>query len=340
MSAEARVAVERAFGAPVASPFRATVLVIAYRMAGTILEALESVLAQDLPCEVIVSDDCSGDDALDRCAARLAGYVGPHRVRLRSTAENRGLCGHLVELAALATAPILVFQAGDDASLPGRVSALLAELDAHPEAMLVGSSVDDVDAQGRRLVAATRGQPRRMAQRDFLRAGSMCTVLGASMAVRRTLLVDLPPLVGKVEDNMLSLRAALVGECRCLPEALLRYRRHDANLGDWVFDRSGKDYATWERRQRRVAAMYDEIAADQERCVAALPGLDPERRRLGLALALLYRREAAMRHAMLSSRRRDWLRPLWVGLNTPGLRRKAAERALKLLLPRRWFGRR
>jgi GT2 family glycosyltransferase len=328
------------FGAPAGTPFRATVLVIAYRMAGTIVEALDSVLAQDVACEVIVSDDCSGDDALDRCAERLAGYAGPHRVRVRSTAANRGLCGHLFELAALAAAPVLVFQAGDDASKSGRVAALLAELDAHPQAMLVGSTVDDIDAQGTLLVAATRGQPPRMTQRDFLRAGSMCTVLGASMAVRRTLLVDLPPLVGKVEDNMLCLRAALLGEARCLPEALLRYRRHDANLGDWVFDRSGKDYATWERRQRRVAAMYDEIADDQERCVAALPQLDPERRRLGVALATLYRREAAMRHAMLSPRRRDWLRPLWIGVTTPGLRRKSIERALKLLVPRRWFGRR
>ena len=331
---------ERVFGAPEGGGFSATVLVIAYRMAGTIVEALDSVLAQDLPCEVIVSDDCSGDDALDRCVARLEGYAGPHRVRVRSTAENRGLCAHLVELAALASTPVLVFQAADDLSLPHRVRRLVAALDANPQAMLVGSTVDDVDAQGRLLVAATRGQPARMTQRDFLRAGSMCTVLGASMAVRRTLLVDLPPLVGKVEDNMLSLRAALLGECLCLPEPLLRYRRHEANLGDWVFDRSGKDYATWERRQRRVAAMYDEIADDQERCVAALPGLDPGRRRQGLALATLYRREAAMRHALLSPRRRDWLGPLWTGLKTPGLRRKSAERALKLLVPRRWFGRR
>ena len=85
---------------------------------------------------------------------------------------------------------------------------------------------------------------------------------------------------------------------------------------------------------------HSEDLADQERCVAALPDLDAERRRQGLALATLYRREAAMRHALLSPRRRDWLGPLWTGLKTPGLRRKSAERALKLLVPRRWFGRR
>ena len=40
-------------------------------------------------------------------------------------------------------------------------------------------------------------------------------------------IAGLPPLQGMVEDNMLSLRAALLGTCRCLPEALLGYRRHD-----------------------------------------------------------------------------------------------------------------
>ena len=103
------------------------------------------------------------------------------------------------------------------------------------------------------------------------------------MAIRRTLLTGFPPLQGKVEDNMLTLRAVLAGDCLCLQEALLGYRRHDSNLGDWVFDRSGSDYAAYERRNRRVLAMYREIAEDQARCVAARPDLPEDRRRLGAA---------------------------------------------------------
>jgi len=55
--------------------------------------------------------------------------------------------------------------------------------------------------------------------------------------------------------------------------------------------------------------------------------------------ALLTRIEADMREAILDKPRHQWLGPLWRGLRHPGLRRKSAERALKLLLPRRWFGR-
>lgn len=316
-----------------------TVLVIAYRMQHTIAEALRSVLAQDVPCEIVVSDDCSGDDTLAIAASIAAEHAGPHRITVRSTARNLGLCAHLNELATLAQGEILVFQAGDDVAYPHRVACLLQAFVEHPQTQVVGSAVDDIDEEGRLLAARVRGLPKRMDQRAFLRRGRMQTVLGASMAVRRELLTALPPLEGPVEDNMLSLRAALVGECRCLPEVLLGYRQHGQNLNSWMFDRSGHDYPTYERRNRRVLAMYRHIAADQERCVAARPDLPPERRQLALELASMYRLEADMREALLDHPRHQWLRLIWRGLRHPGLHRKSAERGLKLLLPRRWFGR-
>jgi hypothetical protein len=52
----------------------------------------------------------------------------------------------------------------------------------------------------------------------------------------------------------------------------------------------------------------------------------------------MYRIEADAREAILKHKRRHWLRPVLRGLFQPGLRRKSAERALKLLLPRSWFG--
>ena len=48
----------------------ATILVIAYKMEAMIGEAIRSALAQTIPCEIIVSDDCSPDDTL--AAARKA----------------------------------------------------------------------------------------------------------------------------------------------------------------------------------------------------------------------------------------------------------------------------
>ena len=320
-------------GAPVA-----TVLVIAYKMENTIAESLRSALAQTVPCEIIVSDDSSGDAGLERARDVLKDYRGPHRVTVRSTARNLGLCAHLTELAGLATTPVLVFLAADDIAYPMRVEKLVNALKRHPQAQIVGSAVDDIDAEGKLIAARVRGQKPVLDQQAMLRAGKLATVLGASMAVRRELFTAFPPLEGKVEDNALSLRAVLVGELRCLPEALVGYRRHDNNLGSWVFDRSERSIEGYNRRQRRVAAMYREVSADQARCVAARPDLPAERRERGLKLAKLYALEADMREAILETDRRKWLRPLWAGLCFPGLRRKSLERAAKLLLPRRLFG--
>ena len=317
----------------------ATFLVIAYRMRDTLPLAVAGALAQTVPCEIIVSDDSSGDGALEAVHPMLQGYAGPHRVILRSTARNLGLCPHMQELAALASAPILFNSAGDDVSKPHRVADALAEFAAHPEAQIVGSSVDDIDVDGNLIKPATRGLPRRVDQDWLLAQGKMATILGASMALRRELFTMFPPLLGRVEDNMLMLRGALLGECRCLPQPLVDYRRHDNNLGDWVFDRSESGYEGWKRRQSRVAEMYLQIADDQLRCVEARPDIATERREKGLRLQALYRLEAEQRLAMIDRPRSEWLGPIWRGLNMPGLRRKSAERALKLLLPRRLYGR-
>lgn len=331
----------QAFGATEAPPggWAATFLVVAWRMRDILPDALAGALAQEVPCEIIVSDDASGDGGIDALRPLLADYAGPHRVVLRNGEHNLGLCAHLAELVSMASAPIIFNSAGDDVSKPHRVAEVLAEFAAHPQAMIVGSSVDEIDAQGRLLKADTRGMPRCMDQDWLLAQGKMATILGASMAWRRELFDGFPPLAGRVEDNMLMLRGALLGECRSLLQALLDYRRHDHNLGDWVFDRSEAGYEGWKRRQLRVAEMYLQIADDQRRCIEARPDIDAARREKGLRLQALYRLEAEQRIAMIERPRREWIAPLWHGLRMPGLRRKSAERALKLLLPRRLFGR-
>ncbi|MGO4552263.1 glycosyltransferase [Lysobacter sp. 2RAF19] len=316
----------------------ATILVIAYKMEAMIAEAIRSALAQTIPCEIIVSDDCSPDGTLAAAHKALEGYSGPHRVTVRSTPRNLGLCAHLTELASIATGEVLVFQAGDDVSYPQRVHRLLSTFTAYPDAQIVGSLVDDIDARGKQIEVAVRGTPFEVDQRWLLRRGKLAAVLGASMAIRRTLLTDFPPMEGMVEDNMLTLRAVLAGRCFCVQQSLIGYRRHDANLGDWVFDRSANDAATYERRNRRVLAMYREIAADQRKCVAARPDLPEDKRATGLQLAEMYALEADMREAVLDQPRHRWLAPLWRGLMHPGLRRKSLERAVKLVLPRSTFG--
>lgn len=317
--------------------FKVSILMQAYRMERTILQALEGALAQTVPCEIIVSDDASDDRGFELAAARAAEYRGPHRLIVRRNETNQGLCRHINTLTGIATGDIFVFMAGDDVSYPDRVRKLLEVFEAHADAHAVGSSVDEVNDDGKLLRRGAWYLDSPMAQRDFLYKGKFVMLLGASMALRRELLDGMPPLVGMVEDNMLTLRASLFGRVYCVKEPLLAYRRHERNLGNWVFTREGSPTSARRQRYERTIRMYREIADDHAKCLAALPDLSPERRRVGEQIVSMYRIEAEGREAVLTLPKRKWLSPIARGLMHPGLRRKSFERALKLIVPKRWI---
>lgn len=318
-------------------PFRASILLLAYRMEKTLRPALAGALAQTVPCQIIVSDDASGDGGLEIAREIAAGYTGPHELIVRGNEQNQGLCRHIDTVSKIATGDILIFMAGDDVSYPQRVATLLAEFDAHPDAYAVGSAVDEIDASDRVLRRGAWYLDSPMDQYKLLYLGKFVTLLGASMALRRELLDGLPPLTGMVEDNMLTLRASLFGRVYCLKQSLLGYRRHAANLGSTVFVRTGPSRAARRQRYERTIRMYREIADDHERCLQALPQLSPLRRQLGEQIVSMYRIEAEGREAVLALPKHRWLKPIWKGLNHPGLRRKSLERAFKLAVPRRWL---
>src|SRR5689334_794547 len=152
---------------------RVTLLVIAYKMAATIDQALRSAFAQTHPCEIIVSDDSSGDDTVAIARAIADDYSGPHRVRVRSTARNLGLCAHINELAHEATGDILVFLAGDDVAYPQRVEKLVAAFDENSAAQVVGSAVDEIDPDGHTIRRGVRALPPRVEQKWLLTCGKM-----------------------------------------------------------------------------------------------------------------------------------------------------------------------
>jgi glycosyltransferase involved in cell wall biosynthesis len=100
-----------------------------------VLDAVRSALA-DGPAEVVVVDDGSTDRTLE-----LLYSVRDPRLRIvarsaegRVAALNAGL--------ALCTAPYVANLDADDVSLPGRLVASAAYLDAHPLAGAVGSAVE------------------------------------------------------------------------------------------------------------------------------------------------------------------------------------------------------
>jgi uncharacterized membrane protein len=111
-----------------------------------------------------------------------------------------------------------------------------------------------------------------------------------------------------------------------------------ARVSGCVFARDEAPEVAVRRRYERTVQFYRGTADDLEHCLRQMPELRGRPLRDARNVLAMYRIEADAREAILKHKRRHWLGPVLRGLLQPGLRRKSAERALKLLLPRSWFG--
>ena len=107
-------------------------------------ECVLSCLAQEVPpgCryEVHAVDAGSTDGTLER----LSAYGG------RVTTHPRGNIGQsgAFELCLALDADVFLFCDGDDRLKPGRLRRVMDVFGAHPEVVMVGNSITEVDAEG------------------------------------------------------------------------------------------------------------------------------------------------------------------------------------------------
>ena len=317
---------------------RICILMFAYNAADTIIAALDGALSQTIACEILVSDDASPDDTFAIASQHAASYSGKHKLSVRRNAVNLGLTRHFNTVLALTDADLIVFMAGDDISYPQRVAEIVQAFQNHPEAYVVGSGWDEVDMQDRLIRRRGRNLPSVFSLHYIARAGRFATVIGATMAIRREVFTTFGPVQGAVEDNVMTLRGALLGGGICLDDALVRYRQNPNSLSQWLFARGDTSAEAFRNRYQRTSAMYLAIAADLEQCLQVLPEVAPAVRHDAEQIIKIYRLEAEARTAILDKPRLQWLSPICRGLLQPGMRRKSLARSLKLFLPKRVFG--
>lgn len=123
----------------------AAVVIPTYDRARMVVDAVESALAQTEPCRVVVVDDGSTDDTLERLAAfGDAITVLARENRERGAARNAGA-------REAAGADLLCFLDADDVMEPDHVSELTSLAAGHPGAPLVTRPVAMVDRSLRPL---------------------------------------------------------------------------------------------------------------------------------------------------------------------------------------------
>lgn len=227
--------------------FVITLAIVCYNFEKYIGEALDGAFMQTYsPLEILISDDCSTDRTWEIVQAKVAAYLGPHRITLNRNLANLGLARHENKIFELAQSDWIVFQSGDDVSVPNRVERLARAIADHPMARCLHSRCEMIAADGAPLQIPEVFKKRSRQKPEPFRSPS---ILGAGAVYHRDVYRVFGSLGSFVanEDHVLPLRAQLLGEIVFIDEPLVRYRKHDANLsGNFSLD---KDKAAHYRKR-------------------------------------------------------------------------------------------
>ncbi len=243
-----------------------TLILFTYNQSNFISEAVTSCLAQDYsgPLEILCSDDCSTDNTFDILKNLTKEYGGSHRIRLRRNSVNQGIGDHYNTAISEARGDLIFTAAGDDISLPFRVSRIVdAWLENGCEADLITSDLRQIDEQGRLgKDIMVSDLSRWNSPVDWIRKRPY--VVGAAHAFTSRLHRDfgnfLPELV--YEDQVMAMRATMAGGGLKVPEVLVLYRQGGVSQKKFSI-RSSRDYLYWVRKNYdRQAAQYRQIKID------------------------------------------------------------------------------
>ena len=210
---------------------RVTFAIPTWNQAPYVAAAVRSALAQRLDgLEILISDDASDDGTWEIVQDTVAGYRGPHAVRLNR--NPRRLAGaHLNRVMELAGGEILVYAQGDDRWHPeraARVAGMMDQLGAH---MVTSNAVLlSPDGMARGLMIAPAPAPVQVTAAEIATKGWTPRLSGATLAWRRSVFDHFGPLDPRLSpfgmDHILPFRAAILGGLWHLPEALVGHRIH------------------------------------------------------------------------------------------------------------------
>jgi glycosyltransferase involved in cell wall biosynthesis len=238
---------------------RVSTIIATYNNESTLVQAIESALAQNFDGqEIIVVNDGSTDGTL----AILAGYGNKIRV---INQPNQGVSRSRRPAAAVASGKYLAFLDADDIWLPGRLELTSAGLERNPQATLAFGDVIPLDEDG------SCGAPwvvgRAPSLTDLLARG--WRIYPSAVTMRRSTFVACGGFnehLTNLSDIYLWLRAREHGEFEYVPESLTIYRTIDfARIGDKyglgrkAFARAVRD--RYGRSARPLAADLDRVLA-------------------------------------------------------------------------------
>jgi len=192
-----------------------------------VAEAVAGALAQDYsPLEIILSDDCSSDETFGIMQHAARNYRGPHEIVLNRNSINLNIGSHVNKVGGLTRGDFIVLAAGDDVSLPDRVTVLVnAWQSAGAGPALLYSDMSAIDENSAPFDLGNETVDPGPHSIEAMARGA--GVLGATTAMTRDIFDRFPPLSPLVihEDRVLPFRAFLLGGTVIyVDEELVKYR--------------------------------------------------------------------------------------------------------------------
>lgn len=197
-----------------------SVMMPAFNAAGTISQAIDSVLQQDHQrFELIIWDDASTDDTL-KVATRAA--ESDARIRVMGWDRNQGRAAARNAVLANATGSVIAICDSDDISLPSRFSTQLEFLQSNPNVGVLGAQIES--PTGRRAITYPQSDS---AIRDRFNRGRSAIPNQAAMIRTRLFSVvgEYEADCRRCQDLNWFLRAAPITSFANLPDVLVQYSR-------------------------------------------------------------------------------------------------------------------
>lgn len=268
-----------------------TFALFAYNQESFIREALEGAFSQTYsPLEIILSDDCSIDHTFEIMKEGVEAYKGPHTLLLNRNEKNLGIGAHVNRFMEIARGELIVAAAGDDISIPERVSRIYqVYTSTNSSAKSIYSNGLIIDKTGKPHgfiyeppVSTQEYSPQNVVMKDL-------SIIGCSHAWGREIFDVFGPMITPLtlEDQVIAFRSALLGQVKYIHEALMMHRRHDKNVWNrmkkdverdieferfWIFERKAI-YKNWVKDMQ----IMEKISPDRKKELKYLQGILGER---------------------------------------------------------------
>ena len=256
-----------------------SVIMPAYNTEKYIKEAIDSILEQTFAdFEFIIIDDGSTDST-----AEIIRSYHDCRIKYIKNVKNAGIVFSLNRGLDIARGEYIARMDADDISLPKRFEKQTAYMDEHLDIAVCGTAIEmfcDNKVIGRRFPSS---EPEKLKEDLFF----SCGVAHPSVMMRKTEIVGLggyDPMFNGMEDYELWCRVAEKYRLTVLPEVLLRYRIHHAQVTQNQSPKYKEQLRLLKRRQTEqlgITVSSEEFDAYVSYCIGAMENIYSEISALG-----------------------------------------------------------